>query len=417
MAVASARPPGVAAPPRSLAGLDWFNFFVANFQTGFGPFIAVYLSSRTWTEAEIGVVLSVGTVTAMLSQVPAGALVDAMPNKRFAALLAVVSIAGSATIFAIWPERLAVAIAEVLHGFASCVLSPSIAAISLALVGQAALGERLGRNARFAALGNGIAAAVMGACGKFVSTRAVFVLTALLCVPGLAALRIIHGVRAAAPVNAPVGTRLGAKAGIWRLLHDRRLLVFGVCVIFFHISNAAMLPIAGVQATRAVGTNANLIIAAAIVVPQMVVAWISPWIGREASLRGRRIVLELGFAALPVRGVLLALIPNPYLLMPIQALDGVSAAVFGVLLPLVAADITRGTDRFNTCLGLLGLAVGIGATISTTLAGYAADLLGARVAFLVLAVAGMVAVLLVRFALPETRPAEEAEEAAEAAPA
>ncbi|HEX4262613.1 MAG TPA: MFS transporter [Acetobacteraceae bacterium] len=417
MAAASARPPGVAAPPRSLAGLDWFNFFVANFQTGFGPFIAVYLSSRTWTEAEIGVVLSVGTVTAMVSQVPAGALVDAMPNKRFAALLAVASIAGSAVIFAIWPERLAVAIAEVLHGFASCVLSPSIAAISLALVGQAALGERLGRNARFAALGNGIAAAVMGACGKFVSTRAVFVLTALLCVPGLAALRAIHGVRAAAPVNAPVRTRLGAKTGIWRLLHDRRLLVFGVCVIFFHISNAAMLPIAGVQATREVGTNANLIIAAAIVVPQMVVAWISPWIGREASLRGRRIVLELGFAALPVRGVLLALIPNPYLLMPIQALDGVSGAVFGVLLPLVAADITRGTDRFNTCLGLLGLAVGIGATISTTLAGYAADLLGARAAFLVLAAAGMVAVLLVRFALPETRPAEEADEAAEAAAA
>jgi MFS family permease len=400
VAATSVHRPRSGAAPASLAGLDWFNFFVANFQTGFGPFIAVYLTSRSWTEGSIGLALSVGTVTSMLSQVPAGALVDATRNKRLAALLAVAAIAGSAAIFAIWPARLPVVIAEVLHGFASCALSPAIAAISLALVGQSALGERLGRNARFAAIGNAIAAAVMGGFGKFVSERAVFVLTALLCLPGLAALRAIRGVRRrAAPPRTPAWT------GLRRLLLDRRLLIFGACVVFFHLSNAAMLPLAGVEATREVGTNANLIIAGSIVVPQFVVAWLSPWVGREATRLGRRVVLQVGFAALPLRGVLLALIPSPYLLVPIQALDGVSGAVFGVLLPLVAADITRGTDRFNTCLGLLGLAVGIGATVSTTLAGFAADLFGQRAAFLVLAAAGLVALLLVRFALPETRPA------------
>ena len=398
------RAPG-RATAASLAGLDWFNFFVANFQTGFGPFIAVYLTSRSWTEASIGLVLSIGTVSAMLSQVPAGALVDATRNKRLAALLAVAAIAGSAVIFAIWPARLPVAIAEVLHGFASCALSPAIAAISLALVGQAALGERLGRNARFAAIGNGIAAAVMGGFGTLVSDRAVFVLTAVLCLPGLGALRAIRGARFLAP--APPAQ---AWAGFRRLLTDRRLLIFALCVLFFHLANAAMLPLAGVEATRDVGTDANLIIAGSIVVPQLVVAWISPWVGREATRQGRRAVLQIGFAALPLRGVLLALIPSPYLLVPIQALDGVSAAVFGVLLPLIAADITRGTDRFNTCLGLLGLAVGIGATVSTTLAGFAADLLGQRAAFLALAVAGLVSFLLVRFALPETRPPAAAAE-------
>jgi MFS family permease len=403
VAASSVHRPRSGAAPASLAGLDWFNFFVANFQTGFGPFIAVYLTSRSWTEGAIGLALSVGTVTSMLSQVPAGALVDATRNKRFAAFLAVAAIAGSATIFAVWPAKLPVAIAEVLHGFASCALSPAIAAISLALVGQAALGERLGRNARFAAIGNGIAAAVMGGFGKFVSDRAVFVLTALLCLPGLVALRAIRGVRLGSP--PPQGP---AWAGFRRLLLDRRLQVFALCVVFFHLSNAAMLPLAGVEATRVVGTDANLIIAGSIVLPQMVVAWLSPWVGREATRQGRRVVLQIGFAALPLRGVLLALIPSPYLLVPIQALDGVSGAVFGVLLPLVAADITRGTDRFNTCLGLLGLAVGIGATVSTTLAGFAADLLGQTAAFLVLAAAGLVAFLLVRFALPETRPASEA---------
>jgi hypothetical protein len=40
------------------------------------------------------------------------------------------------------------------------VLGPVIAAISLGLVGHAALGERLGRNARFASIGNGVTAAL-----------------------------------------------------------------------------------------------------------------------------------------------------------------------------------------------------------------------------------------------------------------
>ncbi len=181
-------------------GLDWLNFFAANVQTGFGPFIAIYLTVEAWTESEIGVALSIGTVAAMLSQVPAGALVDALRNKRRAALAAVLAIIGSALIFAFFPDRLPVAIAEVLHGFASCVLTPAIAAISLALVGRAALGERVGRNARYASIGNGLAAALMGACGTYVSERAVFLLTAALGVPSLIAL---FAIRLAGPVASP----------------------------------------------------------------------------------------------------------------------------------------------------------------------------------------------------------------------
>ena len=45
-----------------------------------------------------------------------------------------------------------------------------------------------GRNARYAAIGNGVGAALMGACGQYVSERAVFYLTAALTLPALAAL-------------------------------------------------------------------------------------------------------------------------------------------------------------------------------------------------------------------------------------
>ena len=60
-------------------------------------------------------------------------------------------------------------------------------------------------------------------------------------------------------------------------------------------------------------------------------------------------------------------------LVAVQALDGVSAAAMGALLPLLAADLTRGTNRFNLCMGVLGLATGVGATLSTVVAGAIAD--------------------------------------------
>src|SRR5450631_3442188 len=111
------------------SGLDWFNLFVANIQTGFGPFIAVYLSSQSWTQTSIGVALSIGTVSAMASQVPAGALVDLMPNKTRVAAFSVVVFTISALMFAIHPIPLFVYLAEILHGISSCTLGPAIAAM------------------------------------------------------------------------------------------------------------------------------------------------------------------------------------------------------------------------------------------------------------------------------------------------
>ena len=135
---------------------------MADVQTGFGPFVAVYLTTDKWTQIEIGFALTLGTVTSLISQLPAGALVDAVRNKRLAASGALIGVIIAALLLALRPNQLPVLVAQILHGFASCVITPAIAAISLHLAGHAALGERLGRNARFSSIGNGLAAAVMG---------------------------------------------------------------------------------------------------------------------------------------------------------------------------------------------------------------------------------------------------------------
>jgi MFS family permease len=381
-------------------GLDWHNFFVANVQTGFGPFIAVYLASQAWTQRDIGTVLSIGTVAGIASQLPAGALVDAIASKRLAALVACLAIAASALLLAFFPARFPVGMAEVLHGVASCMLAPAIAAMSLALVGRDAFGERVGRNARFAAIGSGIAAAVMGAAGALISERFVFYLTAGLMIPAIGALYYIPTRSVTA---GPARWRTHRVRAVLRAFLNWRVLVFATCVALFHLGNAAMLPILAAQVTRSMGSRASLVIAACIVLPQVLVAWASPFVGRAADRWGRRPVLMLTFLAVPVRGVLLAVVPAGVPAVIAQGLDGVSAAGFGVLLPLLTADFTRGTNRFNLGMGLFGLAAGVGATVSTQVGGIIADDHGYRAALLALAAAGLASVALIGVALPETK--------------
>src|SRR5580658_9045709 len=180
-------------PPsrRSLRGLDWFIFFVADVQTGFGPFVSVYLTTQRWTQVDIGLVQSAAGFVSLVGQMPGGALVDAARSERSVGAIAVAAICISALAYAAFPIFPVVLSASILHSLASCVLGPAIAAISLGLVGHAAIGERLGRNARFASVGNGLAAAAMGAIGYLVSARAVFVVTVLLLGPALLVLRLV----------------------------------------------------------------------------------------------------------------------------------------------------------------------------------------------------------------------------------
>lgn len=352
--------------------------------------------------------MSAGTVASMASQIPGGALVDVMRSKRLAAAGGIAAIVVSALAIALWPNFLAITAAEVLHSFASAVLGPAVAAITLILVAPTAFGERLGRNARYAALGNALGAAVMGACGYYLTDRAVFLFAATLGIPALAALQTLHAAERPAMVPCrkepdPAPSRAGRTA--WQLLKNRRLLAFAGCAALFHLGNAAMLPIAAGVVTKRAGGEATLIIAACIVGPQIVTALLSPASGRVAELWGRRPVLLFGFSAVPIRGLLLAAVANPYLIVPIQLLDGLAAAVFGVLFPLIVADLTRNTGYYTTSLGLVGLAIGGGATVSTTAAGLVADHLGAGAALLSLGGVGICATLLVWVVMPETRPA------------
>jgi len=193
------------------------------------------------------------------------------------------------------------------------------------------------------------------------------------------------------------------------LARKRPLMIFAGCILMFHLGNAAMLPLMGSVLTTRSSQWATVLIAACIVGPQLLVAIFSPAIGRKAQVWGRRPLLLAAFAALPLRGLLFATVPDPYLLVTAQLLDGISAAVLAVMVPLVIADVTRGTGHFNLGQGILGTATGIGASLSATLAGYLTDRFGSPAAFASLAAIAVVGLTLAWRLMPETKPEDEAQ--------
>jgi MFS family permease len=402
------RPPGSSPKPshQSQRGLDWFIFFLADVQTGFGPFVAVYLTTQKWTQVEIGFVLSIGGVIGLLGQMPGGAIVDAARSERVVAGMAVAAIAASALAYALWPILPVVTAAATLQALASCVLGPAIAAISLGLVGPYAIGERLGRNARFAALGNGSAAALMGACGYLLSSRSVFLVTFILAIPALISLSRIR--EKEIDIAQAHGAVVSRADGTWAtsvlaLITKRPLLIFAGSVLLFQLANAAMLPLMAGVVTMRSSQWAPVLIAACIIVPQAIVALTSPSVGRKAQQIGRRPLLLLAFGALVARGVLFATVHDPYLLVAVQIFDGITAAVFSVMVPLIVADVAFGSGHFNLAQGIVGTATGIGASLSTVLAGYISDKFGSSIAFIGLAGIATLGLLMIWSIMPETR--------------
>ena len=325
----SLRTADVPSSSPSLYGLDGVNFFLAAVLAGFGPYVPAYLADQKWAQTDIGLVLTAGSVAGLLSQLPGGELLDKVRSKRAVIAIAVCIVILSALILAFWPRLPSVFIALVLQGTTGGFLGPAIAAISLGLVGHAALAERLGRNQRFASIGALVGAALMGAVGYLVSYQAIFLFVALLGLPLFVALARIRaddihfGRSCGAPGHYGVEQPPRAGRGI---LRDSRLVIFATSLFLFQLANASVLPLAGEALVRRSETDSSVVISALIIAPQVIVALMAPWVGRQ-------------------------LIAN-------QALDGITAAVLGVLTALVVADITGGTGRFNLAQGIVGTASG-----------------------------------------------------------
>lgn len=399
-------------PARIQRPLDALNFFLADVRDGLGPYLAIYLLTvQTWDEATIGIVLSAGGIAGILAQTPMGALIDRTRAKRAVVIGGAIAITVASLGIPLAPSFLPVATLQAASGIAGAIFPPAIAAITLGCVGPKAFARRVGRNEAFNHAGNATSAALAGLLAYAFGPIAVFWVMAAMAALSIAAALSIpadaidHEV--ARGLDSEVGeAREGPEqpSGFAALLANRPLLIFAVSTTLFHFANAAMLPLVGQKLALIVGKELGTsLMSACIVAAQLVMVPVAMLVGAKADSWGRKPIFATGLAVLALRGALYTVSDAPAWLVGVQLLDGIGAGIFGALFPLVVADLTRGTGRFNVSQGAIATAQGIGASLSNAIAGAIIVKAGYSAAFLFLAGVAGAAFLWFALLMPETR--------------
>lgn len=411
------RAPAAQPGHRIHRGLDGLNFFLADVRDGLGPYLAIYLLAvrgpeQGWNPATIGLVMTIAGIAGLLAQTPAGALIDRIRNKRAIVIAAAIAVTLSCLALPFVSSFYAVAATQSVAGIAGAIFPPALAAITLGVVGPKAFARRIGRNEAFNHAGNAVSAALAAGTAIFFGPIVVFWIMALLAVLSIGATLLIP----AKAIDDDVARGLdhadtadstpdaSQPSGLQALLSHRPLLIFAVLMALFHLANAAMLPTVGQQLTQVVGeAHATSLIAVCIVAAQCVMVPVAMLAATQAERWGRKPVFLCAFGVLAVRGLLYTFSDSPYWLLGVQLLDGVGAGIFGALFPVVVADLTRGTGRFNVSQGAIATAQGVGAALSATLAGSIVFGAGYSAAFLTLGAIAAVGFLGYLFAMPETK--------------
>ncbi|MBO0948472.1 MFS transporter [Fibrella forsythiae] len=403
------RIPTPKASPTSLRALDAANFFLADVRDGLGPYLAIYLlTTLHWTAQDIGIAMSVMGIATVVTQTPAGALVDRTRRKRIYSIVASLLIATAALLTITWPRYGVILGGQAMMGVAAAWFTPAIAALTLGMVGPKALDARVGRNETLNHAGNVFAAVMAGLIGYYLRTEGIFVLLAVMSLLSSVSIwkirekdidhQLARG-KGSEDEKEPDDTK---PTGLRAILSNRSILFFALACVLFHFANAAMLPLLGqrlAQGTSAGASSAYM--SACIIVAQFVMIPTSYFTGKLAP-KGRKRLLLIAFAVLPIRGLLYTLTVDPTLLVAIQLLDGIGAGIFGVLAILIVSDLTTGTGLFNTTQGAIATAVGLGSSLSNAFAGSLLQRTSYNVAFLTLAAIAVVALVVLWSLVPET---------------
>ncbi len=356
---------------------------------GVGPYLSVFLKGREhWDSGAIGIAMAASSIAAAICQVPAGLLVDGTKAKRLLVAASGLLVAIGCLTIVVFPHFTTVVVAQAMLGAASAVIPPSIAALSLGLVGRRLLDARISRNEGFNHGGNFLAAGLAGVLGQYIGYHWIFYLVCAFAIASAVTVTLID------PAKIDHERARGGEdphnkcepMPFRELLCRGDLVIFLASVVLFHFGNAAMLPIAGqVLAQKHPGTD-TMALSTCIIAAQLVMVGVAWAVGRATAHGvGRKTIFLVALAVLPVRGVLFSFTTSPYGVVAIQLLDGVAAGVFGVISVLIASDLVHGTGRFNLAQGMTALAVGVGAGLSNATSGYVVQWFRFSAGFLYLA--------------------------------
>lgn len=393
----------------SLRAFDRVNFTAGDVRDVFEPYLAIFLTTeQKWNPAQVGLAISATSIASILTQAPIGGFVDRFSRKRLLIAIPSLMVALSYLVIVHFSVLPAVIAAQAIVGIAVVAITPATAAISLGLVGYDQMDQRVGRNETFNRAGNSITAIMAGILGQFAGRVWIFYILVILSVANAF---LVFGVRRR-DIDLQLARGGEAQqedqqpARLRDLLHNRTLLIFSSVVLMFYLANAALLPLISQELSGDQQNAPSAFISACIVVSQFTTIPVAAWTGNQAGRWGRKPLLLLAFAALILRASLYAFSMNPWFIVAVQPLEGLSSGIFAIVMLITLTDIMRGTGRFNLAQGSINTLVGMGSALSNLASGLLVKAAGFSVGFIALAIVGALGLIWLWWAMPETKSAQ-----------
>ena len=369
------------------------NFFMADMQSGIGPFLGVFLVERGWASGMIGTAMAIGNIAGMLIATPAGGLIDASRHKRAWVIVPGIAVVAASSIILVWQSFWAVAASQIATSIAGAAIVPAVTGITLGMVGQKGFNRQNGRNQAFNHAGNMIGAAASGVLGWWLGYFAVFALAALFGAITVACVLLIppRAIDDRAARGSKEDDSESQPSGLTVLLKHKALLVLALALAVFHLGNAAIVPLYGMSAVSGGKANGPGFVATIIVIAQGVMVIASVVAMQVVEKRNYWLVLLGSFLVLPLRGVFAYFLASWWGVVPVEVLDGIGIGLQSVAVPGMVARSLYGTGRVNLAQGAVITIQGAGAAFSPALGGWIAQSVGFSPAFLVLGALGLVA--------------------------
>jgi MFS family permease len=301
-------------------------------------------------------------------------------------------------------------------GTASAFFVPLLATLALSLVGRKKFDHTMGVNQGWNHAGNIAAALLALLLVNVAGIVSIFYVMGLVSTCAAASILLIRSDELNPDLskekdakteksNASATTKKnnvqGIMAQVKDLLRDKSVRILVISVALFHIANAPVMPLAALYIKHLGGSDEQ--VAMVVLIAQVVMIPVALLAGKFCTSRGRKPIFAIAFLALSLRIFLYALTTNPNYLLGIQALDGIGAGIYGVVIALMCSDLTKGKSGFNTLLGIMQTALALGGIIGPLAQGFLTQQLGFTASFTSFALVACVGAALFLLKVPETK--------------
>jgi MFS family permease len=394
---------------QTIWGLNGLLFSISDVRHGVGPLLSIYLhSDLKWDPTRIGLALASIDFAAVISQLPAGLVVDASRSKRVLLAISCLCIIGGCTLILANSGFTSLIFAQMTMGIAISLIGPALGAVTLGLFGRENYPKRASKNEIWNHTGNVFTALIIGIVSYLYGHYWIFYIVILFAISSLISLLFIrpneidYRIARELSIDRTTGKAF-PPLPLQQIFRRKAILIFNFAIVIYYIANAAQIALIGQLLANQYPQSDVFFLAACMLIAECAMIGTAFGMSFIVNHIGRKPLFLTAFCILPIRAILYTLTDNPFFLLSIQILDGIAAGIIGIIGTVINSDLAAETGRFNFLQGMSALSTSIGASLSNVLAGLIATAFGFHASFFMLACIAILGITLYTFFMPETK--------------